>query len=164
MKFLFNERWSYIYDDNGNLVEKKKETKSGSWTQAEKWNYTWNPRDQLVRAVKFTTGDNNVGSVEYEYCLSCDGALSKRFEFGAGNGSSAGALASGYRFEYDGLNLLRMDQLYDSNSNGLTESDAWRKLWVSTYRPGQIAGLVGKRVYTYSSGTSGTPSGSGCVH
>jgi RHS repeat-associated protein len=52
-----------------------------------------------------------------------------------------------------------MDQLYDNDSNGLTENDAWRKLWVNTYRPGSISALVGKRVYTYSSGTSGTPSG-----
>jgi hypothetical protein len=109
--------------------------------------------------VKYTTTANNVGSVEYEYCLACDGALSQRLEFGAGSGSNPGTLASGYRFEYDGLNLLRMDQLYDNDSNGLTENDGWRALWANTYRPRSLGALVGKRVYTYSSGTSGTPSG-----
>ncbi|MCG3196701.1 MAG: hypothetical protein GHCLOJNM_01177 [bacterium] len=70
-------RIDYAYDTNGNLTQALKETKVGGvWSQAEKWDYTWNVRDQLIRAVKYTTGANNVGSVEYEYCLSCDGALS----------------------------------------------------------------------------------------
>ncbi|MCG3198068.1 MAG: hypothetical protein GHCLOJNM_02562 [bacterium] len=104
-------RIDYAYDTNGNLTQALKETKSGGvWSQAEKWDYTWNVRDQMTRAVKYTNTANNVGSVEYEYCLSCDGALSKRFQFAGGTGANPGALQSGRRYEYDGLNLLRVDE------------------------------------------------------
>ena len=41
----------------------------------------------MTMAMKWAgsaTGTDNVGAVRYEYCLSCDGALSKRFEYGPG--------------------------------------------------------------------------------
>jgi len=153
------ERFSYQYDDNGNLTQQKTETYSGGWTETLKWDYYWNPRDQLKRAVKYVNGSaNNSGSVRYEYCLSCDGALSKRLQFGAGTGSDEGALQSGVRYEYDGLNLLRMDQLYDNDSNGLEENDAWRIVEVGTHRSGQLGALLGKRVYEHTNNDS-TPDG-----
>jgi hypothetical protein len=81
----------------------------------------------MTRAVKYAGGSaNNAGSVDYEYCLSCDGALSKRLEYGPGSGSARGTLLAGLRYEYDGLNVLRVDELYDNDSNGLETNDAWR--------------------------------------
>ncbi len=101
---------------------------------SEEWDYEWNPRDQMTRAIKYENGSsNNAGSVSYEYCLSCGGALSKRYEYGAGTGSAAGTLLSGLRYEYDGLNLLRVDEIYGAS---LSESGPWRIVEVSTHRPG----------------------------
>ncbi|MCA9428491.1 MAG: hypothetical protein KC994_25650, partial [Candidatus Omnitrophica bacterium] len=77
----------------------------------------------------------------------CDGALSKRFEFDdTGTGSDLGALVSGLRYEYDGLNLLRVDEIYGAS---LSESGPWRTVEVSTHRPGQLSALLHKRVYEY---------------
>ncbi|MCG3196050.1 MAG: hypothetical protein GHCLOJNM_00521 [bacterium] len=74
--------------------------------------------------------------------------------FAGGTGANPGALQSGRRYEYDGLNLLRVDELYDSNSNGLTEDDAWRRLEVNTHGPGTLGALIGKRVYTHTNNDS----------
>jgi hypothetical protein len=58
----------------------------------------------------------------------------------------------------DGLNLLRVDELYDSDSDGLDQddidADAWRALWVGTYRPGSLGALLHKSVYESPSATS----------
>ncbi len=103
----------------------------------------------MTRAIKYENGSsNNAGSVSYEYCLSCDGALSKRFEFDdTGTGSDLGALVSGLRYEYDGLNLLRVDEIYGAS---LSESGPWRTVEVSTHRPGQLSALLHKRVYIHT--------------
>jgi RHS repeat-associated protein len=65
-----------------------------------------------------------------------------------------GMLVADHRYEYDGLNLLRVDELYDSDSDGLDgddlAADAWRALWVGTYRPGSLGALLHKSVYVYS--------------
>jgi RHS repeat-associated protein len=150
------DKWVYTYDYNGNLTQAQKQNSSG--TQLEKWNYVWNPRDQMTSAERRTgTGSGTyAGRVEYQYCLSCDGAMSERKEFSTGSSTT---ITSWRRYEYDGLNLLRVDERYDSNSNGIDSSDPWRKVEVNTHRPGLLGVLIGKRVYTYSSGTSGTPSG-----
>ena len=85
-----SERFEYAYDDNGNLISATNETKSGAvWSASEVWNYEWNPRDQMTRGILYKNGSsNNSGSVSYQYCLSCDGALSMRLEYGAGTGSA----------------------------------------------------------------------------
>jgi len=74
------ERLSYLYDDNGNQTQVKTETYNGSsWAETLKWVYDWNPRDQMKKATKYVNGSgSHSGYVEYEYCLSCDGALSER--------------------------------------------------------------------------------------
>lgn len=150
-------RFEYQYDLNGNLTQLKQEQKSGgAWSQVDKWVYKWNPRDQMQRAIKYTTTANNVGSVTYEYCLTCAGVISKRFEYAGGTGEQPGALTSGKRYEYDGLNLLRMDELYDDDvpTNGLQkDSDGWRNKEVATHVPGSVGNLLGKMVYAYSSNT-----------
>jgi len=107
----------------------------------------------MTQAMKWegsAASTDNVGAVSYEYCLSCDGALSKRYEFDdTGTGSDLGALVSGLRYEYDGLNLLRVDEIYGAS---LSESGPWRTVEVSTHRPGQLGALLHKRVYKYNSG------------
>jgi hypothetical protein len=70
------ERLSYTYDSNGNLTREKTETYSGGWSETLRWDYAWNPRDQMKKASKYVNASLD-GYVEYEYCLSCDGALSK---------------------------------------------------------------------------------------
>jgi RHS repeat-associated protein len=70
-------------------------------------------------------------------------------------------VVAGHRYEYDGLNLLRVDELYDSDSDGLDgddlAADAWRALWVGTYRPGSLGALLHKSVYVYSDLEDNTP-------
>ena len=52
-------RWLYSYDLNGNLTDATKEVKSGpNWVQDERWEYEWNPRDQMTKATKFDDGDS----------------------------------------------------------------------------------------------------------
>ncbi len=60
---------------------------------------------------------------------SCDekGITSQK----TGTGSDLGALVSGLRYEYDGLNLLRVDEIYGAS---LSESGPWRTVEVSTHR------------------------------
>ena len=59
----------------------------------------------------------------------------------------AGTLVSGLRYEYDGLNLLRVDEIYGAS---LSESGPWRTVEVSTHRPGQLSALLHKRVYLHT--------------
>ncbi len=68
-------------------------------------------------------------------------------EYDTGTGSDLGALVSGLRYEYDGLNLLRVDEIYGSS---LSESGPWRTVEVSTHRPGQLSALLHKRVYIHT--------------
>ncbi|MCA9414073.1 MAG: hypothetical protein KC944_22860, partial [Candidatus Omnitrophica bacterium] len=137
------------------LEPAKKGTSPSVSEISEEWKYKWNPRDQMTQAMKWegsAASTDNVGAVSYEYCLSCDGALSKRFEFDdTGTGSDLGALVSGLRYEYDGLNLLRVDEIYGAS---LSESGPWRTVEVSTHRPGQLSALLHKRVYKYNSGNN----------
>ena len=67
-------------------------------------------------------------------------------EYDTGTGSDLGALVSGLRYEYDGLNLLRVDEIYGSS---LSDSGPWPTVEVSTHRPGQLAALLHKRVYLH---------------
>ncbi|MCB9770226.1 MAG: hypothetical protein H6752_18665 [Candidatus Omnitrophica bacterium] len=105
----------------------------------------------MTQAMKWegsAASSDNVGAVSYEYCLSCDGALSKRYEFDdTGTGSDLGALVSGLRYEYDGLNLLRVDEIYGAS---LSESGPWRTVEVSTHRPGWLSALLHERVYLHA--------------
>ncbi len=94
---------------------------------------------------------NHSGRVEYRYCLSCDGALSERIEREAGSGEYT-PIVSWQRYEYHGLDLMRVDERYDNDTpaDGIDSSDPWRTLEVSTHRPGAIGSLLGKRVYTHT--------------
>ena len=142
------ERFSYTYDDNGNLTQMKTETYNGGWTETLRWDYAWNPRDQMKKASKYVNGSLD-GYVEYEYCLSCDGALSKRIQY-----DDSDDLEMAWRYEYDGLNLLRVDEVYDADSDSDLDDDYaanhWRIRETSTHRPGQLAAQLGKRVYEHT--------------
>jgi len=139
------ERVSYLYDANGNLTQEKTETYSGGWSETLKWVYAWNPRDQMKQATKYVNAAL-AGYVKYQYCLSCDGALSKRLQY-----NSSDQLTSEKRYEYDGLNLVRVDERCDADGDGIVEEGetTWRMVEVATHRPGQLGALVGKRVYSY---------------
>ncbi|MCG3197801.1 MAG: hypothetical protein GHCLOJNM_02292 [bacterium] len=141
-------RFEYTYDANGNLTGVKNETKSGStWSQAERWAYTWTPRDQMRYATKYNAADAFSGRVEYKYCLSCDGALSERIEY-----NPSWTVVSHRRYEYDGLNLVRLDERYDADTppDGIDAGDPWRTLEATTHKPGALASLLHKRVYTHA--------------
>jgi len=101
----------------------------------------------MKTAWKYVNGPGTSSQwVNYQYCLSCDGALSKRLEY-----NSSGQLTSEKRYEYDGLNLLRVDERCDADGDGIVEAGetTWRMVEVATHRPGQLGALVGKRVYSY---------------
>ena len=139
------KRWEYAYDANGNLTDATEETYSAGWSESLRWEYEWNPRDQMSKATKYVN-TALAGYVEYQYCLSCDGALSKRLQY-----NSSSQLTSEKRYEYDGLNLLRVDERCDADGDGIVEAGetTWRMVEVATHRPGQLGALVGKRVYSY---------------
>jgi len=57
------------------------------------------------------------------------------------------------RYEYDGLNLLRIDERYDGDDppDGLDENDPWRPLNVFIHGPGAIGQIVKGKWYNYYS-------------
>ena len=88
------------------------------WLQSTQtaWTYSWDVQDRMTGAVKDDqTGADNDLKVEYVYCPSCGGALSERIEY---DDDSGGAVVSWLRYEYDGLNLLRIDEKYDGEDAG----------------------------------------------
>ncbi|MBK7497309.1 MAG: hypothetical protein IPI28_18625 [Candidatus Omnitrophica bacterium] len=141
-----DRKWLYTYDADGNLTTKEKQTSAG--VKEEKWVYTWNPRNQMTLAERFTgTNDTYAGKVAYRYCLSCDSVLSERIEYSP---TVSTTITSWKRYEYDGLNLLRVDERYDTAGGAIGDQDPWRTLEVSTHKPGSLGALIGKRVYTHT--------------
>ncbi len=108
-----------------------------------------NVRDQLTLAMRWDDGlADNSGSVAYEYCLTCDSAMSRRFVYdGAplGQGTTQGDLLQGQRFVYDGLTLYRVDQIYDDDTGGLLDTDDCRVWWENTTMPALLGGHLAKR-------------------
>ncbi|MBV6481478.1 MAG: hypothetical protein DIKNOCCD_01201 [bacterium] len=105
-------------------------------------------RNQMTKAERFIgTSDTYVGKVEYRYCLSCDSALSERIEYSP---SSSTTITSWRRYEYDGLNVLRVDEKYDTAGGTLDTNDPWRTIEVNTHKPGSLGALVGKRFYVHT--------------
>ncbi|MCK6496536.1 hypothetical protein L6Q85_09795 [bacterium] len=139
-------KWVYTYDGAGNL--KTQEYQNGSLVKQLKWFFTWNPRNQMTLAERFTgTNDTYAGKVTYRYCLSCDSVLSERIEYSP---TVSTTITSWKRYEYDGLNLLRMDGRYDTAGGALDDNDPLRTLEVSTHKSGSLGALIGKRVYTHT--------------
>ncbi len=103
----------------------------------------------MTLTERFTgTNDTYAGKVAYRYCLSCDSVLSERIEYSP---TVSTTITSWKLYEYDGLNLLRMDERYDNTAGGaISDQDPWRTLEVSTHKPGSLGALIGKRVYTHT--------------
>lgn len=76
--------------------------------------------------------------------------------------SSSTTITSWKRYEYDGLNLLRVDERYDTAGGAIGDQDPWRKMEVSTHKPGSLGNLLGKMVYLYTGANqyTDTPSAS----
>jgi len=147
-------KWLYTYDGAGNL--KTAEYQNGAAVKQSKWVFTWNPRKEMTLAEKFSgTNDTYAGKVAYIYCLTCDGALSQRIEYSP---TVSTTITSWKRYEYDGLNLLRVDERYDNDvpTNGIDDQDPWRKKEVSTHKPGSLGNLLGKMVYFYTGANQNT--------
>ncbi|MCK6496541.1 hypothetical protein L6Q85_09820 [bacterium] len=107
-------------------------------------------RNQMTKAERFSgTNDTYAGKVAYRYCLSCDSVLSERIEYSP---TSSTTIIKWWRYEYDGLNCLRMDERYDTAGGPIGDQDPWRTLEVSTHKPGSLGALIGKRVYTFNAG------------
>jgi len=111
--------------------------------------YVWGAQDRLVRVEKDDrTGAGGDLKVEYKYCQTCGGAMSERIEYA----SDMQTVVSWLRYEYDGLNLLRIDERYDGEAPaGLDENDPWRPLNVFIHGPGAIGQIVKGKWYNYYS-------------
>ena len=82
---------------------------------------------------------SQVASISGKYCQTCGGAMSERIEYA----SDMLTIVSWLRYEYDGLNLLRIDERYDGETPaGLDENDPWRPLNVFIHGPGAIGQIV----------------------
>jgi len=139
--------WTYSYDENGNLTEKERNVEHE--VVYETWTYNWDAQDRLVRVEKDdkTQADED-RKVEYKYCQTCGGAMSERIEYA----SDMQTIVSWLRYEYDGLNLLRIDERYDGEAPaGLDENDPWRPLNVFIHGPGAIGQVVKGKWYNYYS-------------
>jgi len=74
--------------------------------------------------------------------------MSERIDYA----SDMQTIVSWLRYEYDGLNLLRIDERYDGESPaGLDENDPWRPLNVFIHGPGAIGQIVKSKWYNYYS-------------
>ncbi len=114
----------------------------------------------MTLAEKFTgTNDTYAGKEMYQYCLSCDGAMSTWRTFGPGSQTYPSVWR---QYEYDGLNLLRVDERCDNDKDGIIEAGetTWRTVEVNTHKPGALGALIGKRVYVYSDAADSSPNGS----
>ena len=80
--------------------------------------YEWDVRDRLTAVEERDGSDDLEKRTAYEYCVTCGGSMTDRIEY---NGSLV--LQSWLRYEYEGLNLLRIDELYDGDDHLTGESD-----------------------------------------
>ena len=84
--------------------------------------------------------------------------MSRRFVYDGGSGSTQGDLLEGQRFVYNGLELHRMDELYDSDADSTLElTDSFRLAWENTHQPSLLGHQLAKRVYPYANDQTGTP-------
>jgi RHS repeat-associated protein len=161
MKFTRLAEWTedstdmrnlYTYDGNGNLATKQEQSWSGgSYSPVTSWTYTWDVQDRLVKVEKENGGfgGTDLKTIEYQYCPACGGAMTDRIEK-----DENGAITSWVRYEYEGLNLIRMDQMYDGSDTGsdLNDGDPFRPLSVYTHGRGSISQIVQNKAYTHTDG------------
>ena len=154
-------RKNYTYDANGNLATKTEQSYSGGqWNTAVSWTYGWDIQDRLISVTKDVAGtETGDQKVEYTYCPSCGGAMRERIEY---DNDTGGAIVSWLRYEYEGLNLLRIDQLYDGNSSGTIDSTDytnkyWRPMNIYLHGPGAIGQIIKSKWYSYTDDQTATP-------
>ena len=75
---------------------------------------------------------------------------------------SGWVVKSWLRYEYEGLNLLRIDQLYDGNFSGTIDStdynnDYWRPMNVYLHGPGAIGQIIKSKWFSYADDSTVTP-------
>lgn len=144
-------RTLYSYDLNGNLATKQEQSGTGgSYAADVSWTYTWDREDHLTKVVK-EDGEfgTDILTVEYGYCASCGGAMKYRIER---NGD--GDVVSWLRYEYDGMNLLRIDEVYDYDDDGVLENpedgdDDWRVINAFIHGPGGVGEAIVGESYGY---------------
>ena len=76
----------------------------------------------MTKVAKWTgieASETKQFEIEYRYCPSRSGALSARIKK-----DSDGDIESWLRYEYSGLQLLRIDEVYDADDDGTLEGDA----------------------------------------
>ena len=156
------KRYSMSYDANGNLVEKKEEHRDGgtTWVTDITWTYGWDIQDRLISVSKDVAGtETGDQKVEYAYCPSCGGAMRERIEY---DNDTGGSIVSWLRYEYEGLNLLRIDQLYDGNFSGTIDSTDytnkyWRPMNINLHGPGAIGQIIKSKWFSYEDDSTATP-------
>ena len=96
------------------------------------------------------TGDQKV---EYTYCPSCGGAMRERIEY---EYLSGWVVKSWLRYEYDGLNLLRIDERYDDEvtPDGIDSGDPWRPMNIYVHAPGAIGQIIKAKWFNYKDCTT----------
>ena len=75
---------------------------------------------------------------------------------------TGGNIVSWLRYEYEGLNLLRIDQLYDGNFSGTIDSTDytnkyWRPMNIYLHGPGAIGQIIKSKWYSYTDDQTATP-------
>jgi len=78
--------------------------------------------NRLTLVSKMDGNLNTEYSVEYQYCPGCSGSRTARIKR-----DGDGEILSWYRYEEQGINTLRVDEKYDSDSDQfITDDDQWR--------------------------------------
>ena len=146
---------TYTYDANGNVSTMTERHYSGGWVNDVEWTYSWDVQDRLTQVVKDVAGSTaNDKRVEYTYCPACGGAMRERIEYTYNNGW---VVKSWLRYEYDGLNLLRIDERYDNETNppdGIDGSDPWRPMNIFVHSPGAIGQIIKAKWFNYKDCTT----------
>ena len=71
---------------------------------------------------------------------------------------TGGSIVSWLRYEYEGLNLLRIDQKYDSDQDEVLEgSDSWRPMNIYLHGPGAIGQIIKSKWFSYADDSTATP-------
>jgi len=123
----------------------------GGWNTTDyTWTYEWDASDRLTEVEKeYTIPHTHLFTVEYKYCPTCGGAMTERIQ----RDGVYHTITSWLRYEYEGLNLLRIDERYDDDdpADGIDEDDPWRVLNVFVHGPGQIGQIVRNDYYVEGS-------------
>ena len=118
----------------------------------------WDYGNRMTSAIRKNSEEIPQVTIEYTYCGTCGGALRTRKKT-----DETGTVTSWLRFEYEGINLLRIDERYDDDTpvDGIDSEDPWRVINTYVHAPGQIGNVVRAYWYRYSWDNAPTPCASG---